>query len=198
VALARRGFEVLGVDIAPAMAARARDRLGGRVVVGDARRLPFRDGSVGQAYSVWVLHVVGNVPAVLAEVARVLAPGGRYVVAPGLAASLPDEIGRRVHELELRLDPGRRRDDGLERLRVLAPAASFTAVDSVPYEWEFEESPQEVAHKLESRTCSFLWDLDPARFDDVVVPVIEWLRAMPEPDRPLRRRFSDRLVILQR
>jgi ubiquinone/menaquinone biosynthesis C-methylase UbiE len=198
VTLARLGFRVVGVDISPAMARRSLDRLGPRVVVGDARRLPFRDRSVPQAYSVWVLHVVGDVPAALAEVARVLRPGGRYVVAPGLAAPPADEVGSRIHDLERRLDPERRRDDGLERLKALAPAAGLSVTRAVPYIWEFEESPGEVARKLEERTLSFLWGVDDERWASIVVPVIDWLRALPDPERPILRRVADHLVVLDR
>jgi ubiquinone/menaquinone biosynthesis C-methylase UbiE len=197
-ALAGRGFDVLGVDISAPMAARARDRLGGRVVVGDARRLPFAGGSIPQAYSVWVLHVVGDVPAALGEVGRVLAPGGRYVVAPGLADQPSDEVGRRIHGLERALDPERRRDDSVERLTGLAPAAGLTVSAAVPYSWEFRESANDVARKLEERTCSFLWDVDAARWDRIVVPVVEWLRALPDAERPVRRRVNGRLVVLRR
>ena len=65
--LAGLGCRVFGVDISPAMLSRARGRLGPRVAIGDARRLPVAEASFAGAYSVWVLHVVGNVPAVLAE-----------------------------------------------------------------------------------------------------------------------------------
>ena len=197
-ALARRGFDVLGADISEAMAARARDRLGGRVVVGDARRLPFLDRSIPQAYSVWVLHVVGDVQAALGEVGRVLAPGGRYVVAPGLADQPSDEVGRRIHDLERALDPERRRDDSVERLTALAPAAGLTVADVVPHSWEFRESPHDVARKLEERTCSFLWDVDPGRWGQIVVPLVEWLRALPDAERPILRRVDGRLVVLRR
>jgi ubiquinone/menaquinone biosynthesis C-methylase UbiE len=196
--LARKGFRVLGLDIAPAMARRAVERVGPRVAVGDARRMPFRDASVAQACSVWVLHVVGDVPAVLGEVARVLRPGGRYAVAPGLANAPEDEVGRRVQLLERELDPEWRRDDSVARLAELAPAAGLRVAELVPYFWQFPESPAEVAAKLERRALSFLWDVDDERWARVVVPVIDWLRGLPDPERPIVRSVNDHMVVLQR
>jgi ubiquinone/menaquinone biosynthesis C-methylase UbiE len=73
---------VIGVDVAPAMLARAQVRLGAGLVLGDARLLPIADASMAHALSVWVVHAVDPPEALFAEVARVLRPGGRYLVCP--------------------------------------------------------------------------------------------------------------------
>src|SRR5262245_13610258 len=52
-ALRERGWSVVGVDLAPAMLRRARDRVGSRVAVADAARLPFPDAAFADAYAVW-------------------------------------------------------------------------------------------------------------------------------------------------
>src|SRR5687768_8365818 len=65
--LTARGVPVTGVDLSPAMLARARARLGATVAVGDAMALPVASGSVANVYFVWVLHLVGDVPATIAE-----------------------------------------------------------------------------------------------------------------------------------
>src|SRR5262245_19859134 len=71
-ALAKRGRHVLGVDLSPAMLARAYTRMGPRVALGDAQALPVATGSLANVYYVWVLHLVGDPAATLAEAARVL------------------------------------------------------------------------------------------------------------------------------
>ncbi|HEY7283383.1 MAG TPA: class I SAM-dependent methyltransferase [Actinomycetota bacterium] len=197
-ALVRRGFRFVGVDLSAAMLAKARERLGNRVARGDARRLPVRDASVDQALSVWVLHVVGDATAVLREVARVLRPGGRYVVMPGGGQTPDDEIGRRTQAVERALDPDRRRDDSAQRVAELAPDAGFRVRAMVEHAWQFERSPADVAAALESRSQSYLWDVDDERWNRHVVPTIEWLRSLPDPERPIVRRARDTLVVLER
>jgi len=198
MALARRGFRMVGLDVSLPMTRRARDRIGDRVVVGDARRMPFADASVAQAVSVWVLHVVGDVPQMLGEVARVLRPRGRYVVVPGQMQARHDEIGERVRALEAALDPERRRNDSPERIAELAPSAGLRVVGMPEHTWEFHLAPEAVAQMMEARAHSYLWDVDDERWRALVVPVIEWLRSLPDPERPIVRRADERWVVLER
>ncbi|MER6161275.1 class I SAM-dependent methyltransferase [Streptomyces sp. NPDC001868] len=89
-AAARDGMRVTGVDLTHAMASRAAARLPGSVVIGDGRRLPFRDGEFDAVTSVWLLHLLGgpeDVRAVVGECARVLRPGGVYVTTVDKAAA---------------------------------------------------------------------------------------------------------------
>ena len=74
-----RGANVVGLDFAGAMLATARRRCPEAVglVRGDALRLPLASGSVSVAVSGFALRNFVAIPPVLAEVARVLRPGGR-------------------------------------------------------------------------------------------------------------------------
>ena len=80
--LRRRGRPVVGVDISSAMLARACSRLGPVVVRADATALPVADAAVAHTVAVWVVHAVADRPRLFAEVARVLRPGGVFVVCP--------------------------------------------------------------------------------------------------------------------
>lgn len=76
--LAGPGRPAVGLDLSAGMLAHARRRLPGRVLQADCRALPLRDASVGAVWSAYaLLHVpAADLPAVIAEVARVLVPGG--------------------------------------------------------------------------------------------------------------------------
>ncbi len=74
---------VVGLDASETMVAAAAKR-GGRenlaYLRGDASALPFDDGSFDAVCCVGVIHMVEEPLVALAEMARVLAPGGRLVV----------------------------------------------------------------------------------------------------------------------
>ena len=116
-ALAARGArpgEAAGLDRSASMLAVAAARVphGWSLVPGDAKRLPFADGSFDLVSACYLLHLLGpdDRIRVLAEIARVLRPGGRVVtvtmesrrpVTRALLQRLPRGSGLRA------LDPGR-------------------------------------------------------------------------------------------
>jgi ubiquinone/menaquinone biosynthesis C-methylase UbiE len=83
VEIARRNPQVwvTGLDVSPRMieAAKAAIEPGQQVIaeVGDVAKLPYRDGSVDLVVSTLSQHHWPDRAAALAELARVLAPGGR-------------------------------------------------------------------------------------------------------------------------
>lgn len=85
--LSSRGADVVVADRSHGMLARARERLPGRIIQSDASRLAVRDASVDVVTAIWFLHLVDDPDAVLAEVARVLPPGGRFITTVDKAAS---------------------------------------------------------------------------------------------------------------
>ena len=74
------GCEVVMVDVSPRMVELALAR-GVDAQVGDVQRLPFEDGRFDCAVAAWMLFHVPDMDAGLAELARVLRPGGRLVAA---------------------------------------------------------------------------------------------------------------------
>jgi SAM-dependent methyltransferase len=73
----------LGVDISEPMLSRAVSAEAGPNVGflrADAQQLPFRDETVDAAVSLAVLQLIPNPSATLAEIARVLKPGGRMAI----------------------------------------------------------------------------------------------------------------------
>jgi SAM-dependent methyltransferase len=80
---ARRGARVTGVDPAPVMLRLARTLTADRPAItwvdGTAEHLPERDASATVVWSVACVHHWRDVTAGLAEIKRVLAPGGRFL-----------------------------------------------------------------------------------------------------------------------
>jgi len=77
--LARRGVDLIGIDVSTAMMAKLLQKAGGRsplpLVQGDATRIPVRDGSVGAAYARHVFHLIVEWRTVVAELCRVVGDG---------------------------------------------------------------------------------------------------------------------------
>ncbi|MBD0423407.1 class I SAM-dependent methyltransferase [Streptomyces sp. NPDC052309] len=89
LAAARRrpDLRLHGLDIAPSMVDRARHKaaaqgLDDRVTVhlGDAAHLPLEDRTMDLVVTTLSMHHWADVPGAVGEVARVLRPGGRFVV----------------------------------------------------------------------------------------------------------------------
>lgn len=72
------GCELVMLDSSPRMVELARAR-GVLAEVGDAQRLPFPDATFDCALAAWMLFHLPDLDAGLAELARVLEPGGRLV-----------------------------------------------------------------------------------------------------------------------
>ncbi len=193
-ALATTGVPVLGVDISTAMLSHAVQRFDGPIALADAAALPFAPGSLAAVYAVWVLHVVGDQGAVMAECHRVLRSRGRLAV---VVTDASRHVGEPLfEELERRY---RHRPDTLENLDPLAHALGLRTVHVEPLPpFRRPTTPNELAGHIELRTWSWLWDVPDDEWAAVVVPVIDALRAEPEPDRPRPHQNADALVVWER
>lgn len=80
--VAATGAHVLGVDASADMVAAARER-GVEAEQANAELLPFHDATFDAVFSNAVLHWVRDQDAMLAQVHRVLKPGGRFVAEMG-------------------------------------------------------------------------------------------------------------------
>ena len=110
---------VFGADLSIGMLRLAAPRLGpSRVVVADATRLPFPAASFGAVTAVWLLHLAPAVPSIIAEVARVLRPGG--VLVTTVDKNQAQFAGTDIGELVRRL----RRPDAADDAGVIAGYAA--------------------------------------------------------------------------
>jgi demethylmenaquinone methyltransferase/2-methoxy-6-polyprenyl-1,4-benzoquinol methylase len=97
----QKGCTVVGVDQSPEMLAEARRRTNGRVelVEASAERLPFDDGEFDALTFTYLMRYVDDPAATLAELARVVRPGGTIA---GLEFGLPQGVWRPLWELHVR------------------------------------------------------------------------------------------------
>lgn len=110
-----RGVRVLGVDLAESMLVRARARVAasphaGRVELrrADAKALPLPDASFDTVCSNTILHHLADPRPLLAEAARVLAPGGALLVRDLFRPPTPDAAHRLVERHAAGATPAQR------------------------------------------------------------------------------------------
>ena len=197
LALQRGGRDVVGVDLSAPMARHAVGRLGRRVAVGDAERMPVASASVDDAYSVWLLQLVRDISLVLREVARVVRPGGRYLVVPTDATPVVDEpIGRAQRALN-RVAYGGPRQDHADAVVAAARDCDLRVVEVADGAvHEFDERPSQMLEAIEKRQFSMMWEIPDETWAEIVPPIVEELSALP--DRPIRRRARSQVVVLER
>lgn len=124
--LAPFAARLIAVDDSPAMLAAARERLAGLANVevrrGEIEALPVESASLDAAVLFLVLHYLPEPPRALAEIARVLRPGGRVLVVD-MAPHDREEYRQRMGHLWLGFSAealeGWMREMGLESFRYL-------------------------------------------------------------------------------
>jgi len=138
--------EIVGVDMTPAMievARRDTERAGianTTFALGDATELDFPDSSFDGAISRFSIHHIPAPGRVFEQLARVVAPGGRVVLADHLADRDPDALTW-TQELERLRDPSHWLCLTAERLRELGERAGLTLEQEqvVPLELDFDD-----------------------------------------------------------
>lgn len=190
--LRRHGIDAVGFDLSEPMMRHAVDRIGRRVAVADVDELPLADDCVDTACFVWVLQLVPDPLATLAEAARVVRPGGRVITILSTAEyDAGDEIAPIMDQLTA-LRPER-----LSRTQVVdaaIPGLSLHHDGDTGWD-EFPSTVSQQIHGVENRIYSSMFDIDDATWARIVTPVLEQLRALPDLDRPRVRRTRHPLVV---
>ena len=122
--LERLGGQVVGFDLSRAMLRRARERTRARLVRGDMRALPFRDGSFALAVNLFTSfgYFLDDEEhrLVVRQVAAALAPGGHFVL-----DYLNAEQVRRTVQLSEQAKGGTERRSGPRVRRSIGPDGRF-------------------------------------------------------------------------
>lgn len=138
--LAGRGARAIGVDLTAEMLNEARRGGQGDYVRGDATRLPIRDGAVDVVVSRNALHHLQDPAVAIAEMARIVRPGGRVIIEDMQAPSDPEQRG--YHEtIETLRDMTHVRTMTLEEIGALAEQSGLREPRRMTarFEIEFDE-----------------------------------------------------------
>lgn len=179
----RPGGELLSTDAAPEMVDAARRRAGAlgltdvRFLVEDAARLSFEDDSIDGILCRFGLMLVPDLHAAAAEIARVLRPGGRAVLAvwsSSRANPWMTAAGRAAIELGLAEPPDPRApgpfrlaDEAELRAVVQSAPLTIASLEEVPVVWhassldEWWETTRDTSRML----ATLLEGLTPDRID---------------------------------
>lgn len=195
--LRRRGRAVIGLDLSAPMLVGARSRLGSVLVLSDATRMAVATASVAHAVSVWVVHSVAEPVLLFREAARVIRPGGRYVVCATQRPAPEDRVGRIISEMSERVDArrGGSRPRGVTVEEVLdwAATAGFAGkVHQLDRTWR--SSPGQELMAIAYRTWPAMRELDDVAIEEVTRPAIEALQALP-PEESVRRATAEMIVL---
>ncbi len=194
--LVKLGRRVVGVDVSSPMVRRAYGRLGPVVVLGDAAALPVATASVAHAVSVWVMQALADPAGVFEEVARVLRPGGTFVVCTTQFPTDDDPIGviiqRMGDAIEARSVRTRPRQVSAGQILEWAGSAGFRG-EAHPLVRTWSSSPEHELDSITRRAWPTLRQLDEEAIEAVTRPAIDALQALP--GECLRRMTADLLVL---
>lgn len=175
VPLAERGVRITGVDIAPKMVARLREKAGGiDVVLAEAARLPFRDGSFDGALFVHILHLVPDAGAVVAAAIACVRRGGVLVYASEDSATGPHAEAGEVLRAITREVTGaeaiqpRRHQTGREAFEREARAAGMQTEERALASWDDPFVARTAIDLLARRVHSGSWQIPDAALPEVV------------------------------
>jgi ubiquinone/menaquinone biosynthesis C-methylase UbiE len=143
------GLEVQAIDVSAEMIRRARERIGEHPLaarcqlgVGDVERLQFAQASFDAVLAMGVLEYLPDYGRALAEMARVLRPGGVVVLTVPNRASLY-HVTRSAYL-------------GARRLIGLPRRSAYAANPCLPWSLDRELAGARFS-KLESRACNFIF-----------------------------------------
>ncbi|MFC8759797.1 class I SAM-dependent methyltransferase [Streptomyces sp. NPDC057193] len=177
--LARPGLRVHGADAAHAMLRVAAARVPDRVVRADARRLPLPDASLDAVCAVWLLHLVPFTAEIVAEAARVLAPGGVLIATVDKDAA--HDVGSDIDAI---LRPHRSAVTASDRADLITRHAAAHGLEPAPgthFTGHGQGStPRDTVRKLRAGYFASWFDGDTA----TTATVVAALTALPEQDRP--------------
>lgn len=183
--LAAQGYRYSGVDISPKMMQRLRQRITPDMTIdlirADATALPLRNASYDAGIATHVFHLIAAWPQAIAELRRVIRPGGLFALGfnqndpYSLVSELRIHWQTIVHELggDTRR-PGGTENDVDDLLRTtFGPPRQFTLAS-----WERRISPRMLLEQTAARTMSTSWALTNTILDESIRRTTDWARTV--------------------
>jgi SAM-dependent methyltransferase len=175
--LVRPGRTVFGADRSAGMARFAASRLGpGRVVLADGAALPLAGRSVEAVSMIWLLHLVPDASALVAEAARVLRPGGVLVTTVDKNAGYGTDS-----DVERLLAPWRRPDqtDAVDAVLAHARAAGLRMSGETTFTGYGQgRTPAGAADEVRTARFTSLVPQEPGAVKELIAA----LEALPDQD----------------
>jgi SAM-dependent methyltransferase len=173
------GQPLVGVDLSFAMLARLREKSPGQppLVQADATVLPFRDGVFGGAVVAHVLHLVSDWQVVVAELRRVVRPGGVLLVTRGARrdeSGLHTEITRRARAVAGWTMPAGRLDD-LGPLDEYIQSAGGTVTSLAAIPTDYPSTAEDALRAIETNVMSWTWEFTDETRAAAAREVREWV-----------------------
>ncbi len=179
--LAAHPVWAVGVDVSAAMLARLREKVpaGGPgtayPVLGDVRHLPLAGGGFDAGVFVHILHLVQPWEAVLAEVRRVVRPGGAFAF--GMDEHQPGEADWIDERWDVLLGEEDDKRPGHIRLAdeaiAVLTAEGYTVGQHTLARWTYTRTPADIVRYRRERWYSASWQLS----DAVLYPAVDQLEA---------------------
>jgi ubiquinone/menaquinone biosynthesis C-methylase UbiE len=180
------GVQMVGVDISSQMMGQLRAQLKPEhtapdLLLGDATLLPVADDSFRAAVVVHVFHLVQSLQKTLAEIRRVLAPGGVLLHHTRRPTPETVRLWDSSREEWTRLLTARgyvrktRREMAEIRADLLASGGNLDEIDVI--ESTETSTVEQEMERLRVRQGAWTWDIPSDIFDDALPEFEKWLRA---------------------
>ncbi|WP_407890497.1 class I SAM-dependent methyltransferase [Scytonema sp. NUACC26] len=184
----QKGYSYTGIDISEKMLDELRSKLQGinhraTLYAGDATNLPFSERSFDVAITVHVFHLIANWQKALAEVRRVLKPGGIYLYSHGRMNTATDitpaQLDFEEHWRNILASYGHQvtrfgatEDEVLATLR--EQGATLETV--IPAKWRVDLTVGELLKCYENRIYSASWYIPEDIFPRAIQDLQEWTK----------------------
>jgi len=176
--LAERGVRIFGLDIAPRMLERLRAQLGQQhvrpdIALADATRLPVAARSFRAVLVFHLLHLVSPIDDAIAELRRVLAPGGIFM------NDTVDYLGFNPWDASIAKWSELLRASGVERqprvdVRAAVAAAGAAHRAGLVVEDETRETPRRFFERTRDRIDSWSWEIPDDLFAQCLIEYEAW------------------------